>query len=520
MEIKSHHRGTEDTEITQRLELFSLCFLRVLCASVVNRNDLYIYLKVALAAVILLTAASPTTAQDALPELVRRIKPSVVSIITYDNRGQRLMRGSGFFTGPDRIITNRHVIEKAYKAEVHLTNGNAYNVRGVLAIDGAGDIALLQVDVPASLANPLSVVRTTPQEGERVVVIGNPLGLEGSVSDGIVSAVRDIPSFGRIIQITAPISPGSSGSPVVNMLGQVIGVATLQLTEGQSLNFAIPSDRVAQLQGQPNTLRSLAGLSEDTNKSQRATAERFYTLGLGFLSRDDCETALAYFKKATDADPKYAEAWAQSGFCHEKLGRHNEALKASRQVITLRPDSAESYFNMGLAYFYSNQFRESIDAYKQALRLDPDNAETYYALGLAYGKLGRTDDEILSYRRAVRVRMDYANAYERLGQAFAKVNRFNDVVWALNKLIQLKPGDARAYNSLGEAYVKLNRGEEAVAAFRQATLLKPDFARAYFNLGKAYIALGNRDSALEQHNILRTLDPDLADELYTAIPAQ
>ncbi len=477
-------------------------------------------LQLAAIAFVLLAAASSTPAQDALPELVRRIKPSVVSIITYDNKGQRLMRGSGFFTGPDRIITNRHVIEKAYKAEVHLTNGNAYNVRGVLAVDGAGDIALLQVDVPASLVNPLPVVRTTPQEGERVVVIGNPLGLEGSVSDGIVSAVRDIPSFGRIIQITAPISPGSSGSPVVNMQGQVIGVATLQLTEGQSLNFAIPSDRVAQLQAQPNTLRSLAGLSEDTNKSQRATAERFYTQGLGFLSRDDCETALTFFKKATDADPKYAEAWAQSGFCHEKLGRHNEALKASRQVITLRPDSAESYFNMGLAYFYSNQFRESVDAYKQALRLDPDNAETYYALGLAYGKMGRTDDEILSYRRAVRVRMDYANAYERLGQAFAKVNRFNDVVWALNKLIQLKPGDARAYNSLGEAYVKLNRGEEAVAAFRQATLMKPDFARAYFNLGKGYVALGNREAALEQHNILRTLDPDLADELYTAIPTQ
>ncbi len=466
-------------------------------------------------------AAFPTSAQDTLPELVRRIKPSVVSIITYDNKGQRLTRGSGFFTGSDRIVTNRHVIEKAYKAEVHLTNGNAYNVSGVLAVDGAGDIALLQVDVPASLVNPLSVVRTTPQEGERVVVIGNPLGLEGSVSDGIVSAVRDIPSFGRIIQITAPISPGSSGSPVVNMQGQVIGVATLQLTEGQSLNFAIPSDRVAQLQAQPNTpARSLAGLSEDTNKSQRATAERFYTQGLGFLSRDDCETALAYFKKATDADPKYAEAWAQSGFCHEKLGRHNEALKASRQVITLRPDSAESYFNMGLAYFYSNQFKESVDAYRQALRLDADNAETYYALGLAYGKLGRTDEEIKSYRRAVRIRIDYANAYERLGLVYARAGRFTDVVWALNKLIQLRPGDAKAYNNLGEAYVKLTRAEDAVAAFRQATMLKPDFSRAYFNLGKGYVALGNRDGALEQYNILRTLDPDLADELYTAIPAQ
>jgi tetratricopeptide (TPR) repeat protein len=465
-------------------------------------------------------SAFPRGAQDTLPELVRRIKPSVVSIVTYDNRGQRLTRGSGFFTAPDRIVTNRHVIEKAYKAEVHLTNGNAYNVRGVLAVDGAGDIALLQVEVPASLASPLQVVRTTPQEGERVVVIGNPLGLEGSVSDGIVSAVRDIPNFGRIIQITAPISPGSSGSPVINMQGQVIGVATLQLTEGQSLNFAIPSDRVALLQGQTLVPRTLGGLAEDTIKSQRAQAERFYTQGLGFLSRDDCETALGYFKRATDADPKYAEAWAQTGFCNEKLGRHGEALKASRQVISLRPDSAESYFNMGLAYYHTGQFKESVEAYRQALRLDPESAETNYALGLSYGKMGRTDDEIQAYRRAVRLRLDYSIAYERLAQTYARAGRFADAVWALNKLVELKPGDAKAYNSLGEAYIKLNRAAEAVAAFRQATLMKPDFARAYFNLGKGYLAMGNRDGALEQLNILRTLDPDLADELNTAIPAQ
>ena len=97
----------------------------------------------------------------------------------------------------------------------------------MLAVDAEGDIALLRVDAGGTQVRPLALDRTSPQEGESVVVIGNPLGLEGSVTNGIVSAVRDIPTFGRIIQITAPISPGSSGSPVVNMQGQVIGVATL-----------------------------------------------------------------------------------------------------------------------------------------------------------------------------------------------------------------------------------------------------------------------------------------------------
>ncbi|HYE66210.1 MAG TPA: tetratricopeptide repeat protein [Pyrinomonadaceae bacterium] len=466
-------------------------------------------------ALTILIAASAARAQDYLPELVRRIKPSVVAIVTYDSKGEKLTHGSGFFIAPDRVVTNRHVLEGAYSAEVHLVSGNIYRVKGVLAVDGEGDIAVLQADVPANMVSPLPVVRTSPQEGESIVVIGNPLGLEGSVSNGIVSAVRDITNFGRIIQITAPISPGSSGSPVVNMRGQVIGVATLQLTEGQSLNFAVPSERVAQLQ--PGTLRTLAELVVATRTSQRAAAERFYMQGLGFLSRDDCDKALPYFMKAVDADADYADAWAQAGFCNEKLGRHAEALKASNQAIRLRPNSPESHFNLGLAYFYLGQYKESSEAYRQVIRLDPYNADAHYVLGLTYGKLGRAEDEVQYYKKAINLKPDYAGAYEALASAYMRLGRHAEAVGAFKQLTLLKPGDANTFNSLGEAYVKMNKNDEGIEAFNQAIRLKPDFGKAYYNLGRAYLARGDRDNALVQYNILRTLNPDWADRLYNVI---
>ncbi|MDT5122614.1 MAG: hypothetical protein QOC96_2096 [Acidobacteriota bacterium] len=452
---------------------------------------------------------------DALPELVRRIKPSVVSIVTYDAKGERLSRGSGFFTGRDRVVTNRHVLEGAYRAEIHTVNDLTFNVKGVLAVDGEGDIALLQVDIPPNVAQPLTVVRTSPQEGESIVVIGNPLGLEGSISNGIVSAVRDIPSFGRIIQITAPISPGSSGSPVVNMRGEVVGVATLQLADGQSLNFAVPSDRVVQLQA--GATRTLGELVAATKKSQRASAERFYMQGLGFLSRDDCEKALPYFKKATDADPDYADAWAQTGYCSGILGRHAEALKASRQAIRLKPDSPESYLNLGSSLANLGQFKESVDAYKQALRLDPNNADTLFVLGISYGKLGRAEDEVQSYKQAIRLKPDFTEAYEKLAQGYFRLNRFGEAVAAYKQVALLKPGDAVAYDNLGVAYLKLKQYAEAAEYFKQAIRLKPDFGRAYYNLGLAYLGLNDRDSALEQYNILKAIDPDQADQLYSVI---
>lgn len=460
-------------------------------------------------------------AQDELPDLVRRIKPSAVAIETFDSKGEKLARGSGFFIDKDRLVTNRHVIEGAFRAEVHLNSGNTFQVKSVLAVDAEGDIALLKVEAPPNLVRPLSLDRTSPQEGESIVVIGNPFGLEGSVTNGIVSAVRDIPGFGRIIQITAPISPGSSGSPVVNMQGQVIGVATLQVTGGQSVNFAVPSERIAQLDrtAQTDTAQqmSLGDLVSATSRNKRAKAVEYFRNGLSFLSKDDCQKALPYFQKATESDSAYGEAWAQTGFCNEKLGRHSEAIEASKKAVNIRP-TAESYFNIGLANFYLKQYREAETAYRQSVKLDPYNAaDAYYALGLTYRESGQADEEIQAYKQAIRLKPDYAAAYDRLGQRYLLSKKYAEAIEAFKQLAALKPGDATAQNSMGEAFEAMGRRDEAIETFRQAIRLKPDFGKAYFNLGKTLLAQGNRDAAIEQYVVLQNLDEDWAEKLHNLI---
>src|SRR5262245_33693982 len=121
-----------------------------------------------------LLLAGAVAAQDFLPELVKRIKPSSVAVETFDSKGNTVSRGSGFFIAPDRIVTNRHVIERSARVEIHLMDGKKFLVKGVLAVDGEGDLAMLQVDVPRAQAVPLPIVQTVPQEGESIVVVGNP----------------------------------------------------------------------------------------------------------------------------------------------------------------------------------------------------------------------------------------------------------------------------------------------------------------------------------------------------------
>lgn len=463
---------------------------------------------------VLLAAWAAAFSQDSLPDLVRRIKPSAVAIAAFDSRGGVVARGSGFFVAADRIITNRHVIEGSSRVEVHLLDGKKYPVKGVLAVDGEGDIALLQVDVPAAMAVPLPIVRSVPREGESIVVVGNPFGLEGSVSNGIVSAVRDISGYGRIIQITAPISPGSSGSPVVNMLGQVIGIATLQAAEGQSLNFAVPSERILQLK--VSDLQTFTSLTADSQRSKRANAERVYSQGVAQLSRDDYSRALSFFEKATEIDPTYAEAWYQAGFCYGILGRHSDALKASRQAAKLRPEWSQVYVNIGASSYALGQFKDALESYRQAAKLDDGNADVQYAIGLTLGRMNRGDEEALAYRRAIALKPDHANAIDRLGQAYLKQKRYADAAAAFEQLRAYKP-DEKTYNNLGEALLEQGKADESVSAFNNSLAYNADFDRARYNLGRAYLKAGNRDMAQVQLEILKNSKSDWADRLYVLL---
>src|ERR1041384_8658541 len=145
---------------------------------------------------------------QSLPDLIRHVKPSVVSILTYDAKDEPLISGTGFFIRPGEVVTNMHVIKGAHRVEIHTLEGKGrtYPLAGALTVDDEADLALLKVDLPADRSKPLTMTTSLPDEGEQVFVIGNPLRLEGSVSDGIVSAIREVPDLGRIIQVTAPVS--------------------------------------------------------------------------------------------------------------------------------------------------------------------------------------------------------------------------------------------------------------------------------------------------------------------------
>ena len=218
-------------------------------------------------------------------------------------------------------------------------------------------------------------------------MIGNPLKLEGSVTNGIVSAVREVPGVGKIIQTTAPISHGNSGSPIFNLRGQVVGVITVKVTNGQNISLAIGSDRVRELK--PGALRSLAEIPAKDKILD--VGEALYRTGLDSLWLGNYDHAVSYFENAVNRNPKRVDAWIQVGYCKVKQGKNDEAIKAYQQALQLKPSSEEVLNKLGDAFYYAGRLPEAIQSYKEAARLHPERAEAFYNLALVYFEMATSN---------------------------------------------------------------------------------------------------------------------------------
>ena len=235
--------------------------------------------------------ARPTgAARKDIPTIAKAAKEAIVTIVMR-NDAEPIARGTGFFVSPDgQVMTNYHVIEIGNVGVVKLSDGTILPVDGVLATDKAHDLAIIKIHGKTfqtlTLGNSDRI-----QVGEDVIAIGNPLGLELTVSNGILSGIRTgEKQSGGLLQITAPISHGSSGGPLFNTNGEVIGITAAFLEGGENLNFAIPINEAKHLIS--NKSAGLLGLPNgQPNNSSR-------TKGDG--KRDDLAETLNWMRDSLD----------------------------------------------------------------------------------------------------------------------------------------------------------------------------------------------------------------------------
>jgi len=467
-------------------------------------------------------------------QVFEAVKDSVVVVKTFDATGDATSQGSGVLLPGGRVATNCHVIKDG--ASFQAGRGKRFVAATVYAGDSDKDICLLEAKgiggKPATLGKASSL-----KVGVSVYAVGAPKGLELSLSDGIVSQLRG--SSPPFIQTTAAISPGSSGGGLFDSEARLVGFTTLYIDGGQSLNFAMPVEWLADLKpgkhvasnqrSQIDWLTHSTALEEKQDwprlldwgkqwaKTEPDSSLAWFFIGQAYGKLSQFDQANAAYHQALRNNPEDAVTWNNLGITYKKIKRYDDAIAAYRQALRINPEYADAWYNLGITYEDIKRRDDAIAAYRQALRINPELAEAWNNLGNIYDNFKRYDDAISAYRQALRFNPELAHAWNGMGNIYNSLKRYDDAIAAYRQALRINPEDAKAWYNLGNTYYDLKRYDDTIATYRQALRINPELAEAWYNLGSAYARSGNTTAALQAVKVLRTLDPALAENLFNLI---
>ena len=433
-------------------------------------------------------------------EVFEKVSPSVVVIKTYDLFGKGQSLGSGVVLEDGVVVTNCHVVKGA--TSIHVVRQEKNYSATLHHCDWDRDVCTLSV---VGLRGHAVTKGNTSRlkVGAKVYVVGAPKGLELTLSDGLISSLRPVPG-GQYLQITAPISPGSSGGGLFDNVGRLIGLPTFYLAEGQQLNFAVPVEWINEL-----PIRNKP-LPEAKKKTSNVWLNRAFELEekrdwLGLI-----EHALSW----TKAQPGNAVAWFSLGNAYEESGQLSKTIEAFQQAIRNNPNYSDAWINLGVAYFKSNHKSEAIKAYQQAIRIDPESATAWNNIGYSYYESNQINKAIEAYQQALRIDPDYANAWVHLGVAYNQLNQTAKEFDAYQQALRINPEDSFAWKNIGMIYLVSKKNIKAIEAYQNAIRFNPEYANAWYDLGVAYRHSGQTNQVMDVYKRLKNLDSVLADQFF------
>lgn len=468
--------------------------------------------------VVIFSSAAVFGVPDPKPQdNTNKYRQSVVTVIGYDAAGKKVTQGNGFIASNDgTVITCWHNLAGASKVKIMQRNGVSVVSDSILNYDAPRDFATLRIPGKNLPALPLGDSDTI-KKNDKVSIINSSGAIVSS--EGIITGVRTLPRAPILIRLDANIASDSSGSPLINPDGQVIGML-VSFREGvQIFNFAIPI----------NTIKpKMVAFGKKIPYTQIAKENFFDSADPQFLkgilslpditkSPDSAKVvavSLAFFQSAANKKKDFADAWFYVGYCLGELDRNEEAVNAFKQAISIRPEFAEAQFGLGLAQVNLKWNQDAVESFKAAIKIKPDYADAYYNLGLAYINLGWSKESVESFKQAIKINPDYSEAYYNLGVAYVQDGLNQDAADSFKQVIRISPDQVQAQFGLGAVYINMGMNQEAIDTFKQAIRIKPDYAEAHFGLGVAYLNLENNQEAIESFKQAIRLKPDDADSFY------
>jgi tetratricopeptide (TPR) repeat protein len=423
--------------------------------------------------------------------MIRKLSNSIFTIYVYGPDGREYGSGSGFIIGSNGLcVTNFHVLENAFSAVVKMRNGEKIKVRNIVDFNPNTDLVKFRLDVSPKRSFPaLKLAPKFPVRGEDVISISSPgvggVALEYTTAKGNVAAIRKFAQFGDVIQITAPISAGSSGSPIINTKGEVIGVATFYLKgQGQNLYYAVPARRL----GQMNKTRNIALV--DMSKDPLET--RYVKLANYAYFQKDIKRAISLLNTELKRNPSNHLASKMLGQVYYMNGRYETAMKYFENAYNIS-HSEENIFYYGRCIAAIGKekggdkqyFDMAYQLYNEVVQHRPDPV-FYYEIGsLIY-------DYAAVYKRI--------SASKNLKRAMDALDYSLDIYYSSPSKYDFEPDVA--WIKRGEIHAAMNDFSASLVDYNNAIKIDPNFFKAYYLRGMLKAQeMNNPEAGLEDEEM-------------------
>ena len=337
------------------------------------------------------TLSQQISSDELTPDKIfEKVDNSIVVIIAYDNLGN-MFQGSGVVISDGIIVTNHHVCKDASRIEIKHYAKEIKNVE-ILKSDEVKDLLFLKTDdltlTPITYGNSENL-----RSGQRIYAVGSPEGYENSISEGIVSGFRTNENNVKLVQMTCPITDGSSGGAVLNARGELIGLSVSGQHEG-ALYFAIPVNDILAMIGMEN---SYAEFTDPV---------KYYEIGTQANENKNYRDAEVYFSKYIEKFSGDATAYYKRGYARFKLKEYKQAIKDFSTVLE-KSETSESFFYRGNCYYSLKDYKNALTDYTKALVQEPDNYDIYYNRGYANFRLKNYIEAASDWNKAIELNPEY-----------------------------------------------------------------------------------------------------------------
>lgn len=420
-------------------------------------------------------------------ELFQTVSPSVFVVEALDENGKSLMLGSGVALARDFLITNCHVVQSG--SSLRVSRGKEMWTARLIQAAPSHDLCGLR---PSGLTLQPVGVRPSSKlaTGEHVYAIGSPEGLELTFSEGIISALRETEGV-HMIQTSAPVSPGSSGGGLFDAQGNLVGITSFQLREGQSLNFALPGEWVIDSLSHSN---SSTGSVNSTASDAELESRAWIGIGLEAIKKEDYGLAASTFRKSTDLKQSYAfQASFELGKIFEKSSEPTTSRAYEAWLCSIASVQAKCVYGFPGQATIGEAETRAIAWFEKAIELKPDYAEAWLELARTHQQRKEYDQAISAAKEATRLAPGDWNGWLDLGRYYIETKSYAEAIAALQQAEKVAPlrGDTVAPNVqkgivltfLGEAYAKRGDRKQVLRIYQELKNTNPriaeDFLREY-----------------------------------------